>query len=145
MDNDQAPSRPAPLRFTSIDLSILVWKQRAGEFGLDRDRIVLAGHSAGAHLAASILAGIGGENAAQLPARALLISGVFDLAPIAASYVNDAVGLGAADIAGLSPLHRRPLKDLPVRLLIGSEETEAFQAQTSALQRRVEGRPVAQN
>ena len=114
-------------------LALCTLTRRAGEFGLDRDRIVLAGHSAGAHLAASILAGIGGENAAQLPARALLISGVFDLAPIAASYVNDAVGLGAADIAGLSPLHRRPLKDLPVRLLIGSEETEAFQAQTSAL------------
>ena len=114
-------------------LALSTLARRAGEFGLDQDRIILAGHSAGAHLAAAILVGMGREDAAQLPAKALLISGVYDLAPIAASYVNDAVGLDAADVAGLSPLYGRPLKDLPVQLLIGSEETEAFQAQTRAL------------
>ena len=114
-------------------LALCTLARRAGEFGLDQDRIILAGHSAGAHLAAAILAGMGGENAAHLPAKAVLISGVYDLAPIAASYVNDAVDLDAADIARLSPLYGRPLKDLPVQLLIGSEETEAFHAQTSAL------------
>lgn len=116
---------------TALALSTLA--RRAGEFGLDRDRIVLAGHSAGAHLTAAILSGMGGEDAAQLPARAVLISGVYDLAPIAASYVNDAVGLDAADIGGLSPLYRRPLEDVPVHLLIGSEESDAFHAHTSAL------------
>ena len=116
---------------TALALSTLA--RRAGELGLDRDRLVLAGHSAGAHLTASILVGMGGEEAAHLPARAVLISGVYDLAPIAASYVNDAVGLDAADIPGLSPLYRRPLKDVPVHLLIGSEESDAFHAQTNAL------------
>lgn len=114
-------------------LAVSTLERRAGEFGLDRDRIVLAGHSAGAHLVAAILVGMGGAGAAQVPARAVLISGVYDLAPIVASYVNDAIGLDVADIARLSPLHRRPLKDLPVQLLIGSEETEAFHAQTNAL------------
>ncbi|MYH94821.1 MAG: alpha/beta hydrolase, partial [Acidimicrobiaceae bacterium] len=52
---------------TALALSTLA--RRAGEFGLDRDRIVLAGHSAGAHLSAAILSGMGGEDAAQLPAR----------------------------------------------------------------------------
>ena len=114
-------------------LAVSTLARRAGEFGLDRDRIVLVGHSAGAHLVAAILTGMGGEDAARLPAKAVLISGVYDLAPIAASYVNEAVGLGGADIAGLSPLYRRTLKDLPVRLLIGSKETETFHAQTRAL------------
>jgi arylformamidase len=50
-----------------------------------------------------------------------------------AAGVNDAVGLNSADVARLSPLHRRPLNDLPVRLLIGSAEPDAFQAQTGAL------------
>ncbi len=114
-------------------LALSTIARRAGELGLDRDRIVLAGHSAGAHLAAAILTGMGGRHADQLAARAVLISGVYDLAPIAASYVNHALGLDPADIAARSPLHRRPLKDLPVRLLIGSEETEAFHAQTDGL------------
>lgn len=114
-------------------LALSTLARRAGEFGLDRDRIVVAGHSAGAHLTAAILSGMGGEDAAQLPARAVLISGVYDLAPVAASYVNDAVGLDAADIRGLSPLYRRPLKDVPVHLLIGAGESDAFHAQTDAL------------
>ena len=114
-------------------LAVATLARRAGEFGLDRDRMVLAGHSAGAHLTAALLAGMGGEHASQVPSRAVLISGVYDLAPIAASCVNDAVGLDAADIAELSPLYRRPLKDLPIQLLIGSAETEAFHAQTDAL------------
>ena len=114
-------------------LALSMLARRAGEFGLDQDRIVLAGHSAGAHLAAAVLAGMGSEDAARLPARAVLISGVYDLAPVAASYVNDAVGLDSADIDRLSPLHGRPLKDLPLWLLIGSEETEAFRVQTEAL------------
>ena len=116
---------------TALALSTLA--RRAGEFGIDRDRIVLAGHSAGAHLTAAILSGMGGEEAVQLPARALLISGVYDLSPIAASYVNDAVGLDAADIPALSPLYRRPLRDVAVRLLIGGDESDAFHAQTNAL------------
>ena len=114
-------------------LAVSTLARRAHEFGLDRDRIVLAGHSAGAHLTAAILSGMGGEDAAQVPARAVLISGVYDLAPVAASYVNDAVGLVAADVPGLSPLYRRPLRDVAVHLLIGAEESEAFHAQTDAL------------
>ena len=116
-----------------VALAVATLARRAGEFGLDRSRMVLAGHSAGAQLTAALLAGMGGEHAAQVPTRALLISGVYDLAPIAASYVNDAVGLDAADITALSPLYGRPVRDLPVRLLIGSTEPDAFQAQTSAL------------
>ncbi len=114
-------------------LALSTLASRAAEFGLDRDRFVLAGHSAGAHLTAAVLTGMGGEHAAQVPVRALLVSGVYDLAPIAASYVNNAVGMDAADVARLSPIHRQPLKDLPVRLLIGSAEPDAFQAQTEAL------------
>ena len=114
-------------------LALSTLASSADEFGLDRNRFVLAGHSAGAHLAAALLVGLGGEHVARLPARAVLVSGVYDLAPIAASYVNDTVGMDATDVVRLSPLHRRPLNDLPVRLLIGSAEPDAFQAQTEAL------------
>jgi arylformamidase len=105
----------------------------AAAFGIDPNRIVLSGHSAGGHLTAAILAGMGGTRAASIPAGAVPISGVYDLAPIAASYVNDLAGIDAAEIADLSPLFARPVHDIPVHLLIGGDEPEAFQVQTTAL------------
>jgi arylformamidase len=101
---------------------------------LDPSRIVLAGHSAGAHLAAAVLAGMGGAAAANGIAGVVLVSGVYDLAPVAASYVNDLARIEEAEIGPLSPLFSRPAHDVPVHILIGADEPDAFQQQSDALQ-----------
>lgn len=108
-------------------------RAHAGDYGIDPDRIVLAGHSAGAHLAASVLAGLAGEDLPAALAGYVLISGVYDLAPVAASYVNDAVGMTSADVEALSPLLYLPAADRPVHLMIGADEPEAFRRQSDAL------------
>jgi len=80
--------------------------------------IVLAGWSAGAHLAALHL---------RHPAVAavLAISGVYDLAPIRETYLNDKLGLADDAIETLSPL-RLPVTAKPMTLTYGSRELPAL-------------------
>lgn len=105
----------------------------AGSLRLDPTRLVLAGHSAGGHMAAAIVCGKAGAAAAQLVAGVALVSGVYDLAPVAASYVNDEVNMNAAEINRLSVLGSRPVRGIPVHIVVGADEPEAFIAQSRAL------------
>ena len=61
------------------------------------------------------------------------ISGVFELAPIAASYINDLARMSEAEVDLLSPLHKLPASGIPVHVLIGADEPEAFQIQSKVL------------
>ena len=61
-------------------------------------RPLVFGHSAGGHMAACMLS----EGRA---AAAVAISGVFDLAPLIPTSINQALGLDAAEAAALSPVH----------------------------------------
>lgn len=108
-------------------------KAEAKALGIDPNRIVLAGHSAGAHLAASVLADLMDRGAEDAVAGAVLISGVYELAPVAASYVNDLVGLSDEEVRQLSPLRALPKTDVPVHVLVGADEPEAFRVQSEAL------------
>src|SRR6266567_1220185 len=107
----------------------------AREYGGDPDRIIVAGHSAGGHLAAGLLSGDTGREHAAPCAGIVAISGVFDLAPIRASYVNDAVRMTQDEVAALSPVLRAPAYDVPVVLAVGSDETREFIRQTDILAR----------
>lgn len=63
-----------------------------------RTRPVVFGHSAGGHMAACMLS----EGRAG---AAVAISGIFDLAPLIQTSLNDALGLDAREAAALSPVH----------------------------------------
>lgn len=91
-----------------------------------RGRLALAaGHSAGGHLAAMLLAD--GLVPAGLP-----ISGLFDLAPLLSTSINGALGLDGAAAHALSPLFRpRPLGRL--HAVVGGEEGAEYLTQTSRL------------
>ncbi|MEZ5294054.1 MAG: alpha/beta hydrolase [Vicinamibacterales bacterium] len=107
--------------------------RESGPLELEGAPLVLSGHSAGGHLAAAVACGMGGGEASHAVAGLVLVSGVYDLAPIAASYVNDRVGLDAAEIEALSPLTAAPVGDIPVHVLVGADEPEAFLRQSDAL------------
>lgn len=107
----------------------------AAELGFDSRRIVVAGSSAGAHLAAMCcLRGWPGDAdlPAGLPAAAVLVSGVYELTPLVGTSINGALGLTLESAAQVSPI-RFDLTDFPSALVCWGEiETEAFKAQSRA-------------
>jgi arylformamidase len=102
----------------------------AGNFA--RSRIYVAGHSAGGHLAAELLAT--DWQARGLPADALkgatAISGVYDLAPLIETSINDALGLDRDSARRFSPLFRPPRQDAALNVAVGADETDEFLRQS---------------
>jgi len=106
----------------------------ADDLGIDRRRIVVGGSSAGGHLAAA-LAMPGWQVAFALPAdavrAALPISGLFELAPIAASHVQEWMALTADEVMGLSPARSIPGTARSL-VALAEAETAGFQRQSAA-------------
>ena len=106
---------------------------QAEELGFDARRIVVAGSSAGAHLAAMCcLRGWPGDAdlPAGLPAAAVLVSGVYELPPLVGTAINEALALTPEIAAHVSPI-RLDLAGFPPALVCWGEiETEVFKAQS---------------
>lgn len=116
----------------------LYWN--ADKLRVDPERIVIAGHSAGAHLTAMMMAARWPEYESGLPADlvkgALVISGLFDLEPlIDASFVNVDLKLDALRAQRLSPASMPPATTSPLVTAVGAEESSEFKRQTRLLAR----------
>lgn len=102
-------------------------REHAADLNADPDRVVVAGSSAGAHLAAMVLTRLGGL------AGAVLLSGVYDLAPIRHTSVDAALALTDDDVRALSPIDLAPLAPTPLVVAVGEIETSEFHRQSVAL------------
>lgn len=98
--------------------------KNADQFGFRRENICVGGWSAGGHLAAL---------ASELPTvrGALVISGIFDLEPIALSYINGPLRLDRDEIKTLSPLQRLRGGAAPQTLAVGGNELSELQRQSA--------------
>ncbi|GEL43248.1 hypothetical protein MEX01_38390 [Methylorubrum extorquens] len=88
-------------------------------------RLVVAGWSAGGHLAA-LMATL----AADTVDAALAVSGIFDLEPIAGTALNDVLRLTDGEVAELSPIHRLAPDGPPVSVIYGGAELPELRRQS---------------
>ena len=116
-------------------LRAMAWLyHHAPELGIDRRRIVVAGHSAGAHLAAMMLAADWPLMAGDLPRDMLCgvvcISGLYELQPLArAPFLQEDLRLDKAGAQLVSPVGYRPGHSIPLITAVGGEESAEFQRQ----------------
>lgn len=122
----------------------LAWVYRhIAAHGGDRDRITVAGHSAGGHLAAMMLAcewtRVGADLPVSLVKNALSVSGLHDLEPVMHTpFLKDALRLTPIQVKKASPalLPAPPLRDGRGQLhaMVGADESSEFLRQNRLIQ-----------
>ena len=104
---------------------------RADRLGFDAGNIVAAGSSAGAYLAAAC------ADAAPAPLRGIVpVSGIYDVAPLIGTSINDALGLDDATAAAVDLL-TTARRFCPAVVAWGEIETSEFKRQSRAFAARL--------
>ena len=126
----------------------LAWVHRhAHEYGGNASRIVVAGHSAGGHLASMMLGCRWTEVHPSLPAdlvqSALSISGIYEMEPLRRTpFLAADLGLTAASALRLSPAWMPPPAGR-LAVVVGGEESEEFHRQARLIRRNWAAKVVA--
>ncbi|MBN8954584.1 arylformamidase [Rhizobium sp. WW_1] len=111
-----------------------LWRN-ADRYGIDRDRIHIGGSSAGGHLTGMLLAGGWHQDFGvpeNLVKSALPMSGLFELAPLAASFPQEWLSLDEQQIDSLSPIRHLPRRGCPVLVAWAEKEAPGFKRQSAA-------------
>jgi arylformamidase len=107
-----------------MHLALTYLAKHAQELGFDQERLLVTGWSAGGHLTAMAAT----HDACR---GAVPISGIFDLEPIALSYLDEKLGLDPTEVATLSPLRVLPDRLPPLRVIVGGDELPEIKRQSA--------------
>lgn len=108
-------------------------KKNVAELNGDPDQMYIAGHSAGAHLAAMLMTTEYQKNDAVSIKGIYALSGLFNLLPIQLSKINKALQMDKTMATSSSPTYFTPVKSSSLLLAVGSKETEEFKDQSKEL------------
>lgn len=111
------------------------WLERYGAQHGAPAPLVIAGHSAGGHLAAMMFATdwrpFGIE---RTPFTGVLtLSGLHDLAPLTLTSINADLRLDADEARRMSPVNYAPVADAPLAIAVGADETSEYLRQARLL------------
>jgi arylformamidase len=121
---DLCPNVPLATVVDQARQALLWTRKQAAQLNGDPERIFVAGNSAGAHLAAMLLAEDWSRHGLARPpiAGAVLVTGIYDLRPVLRIQVNDDTRLKPDEAAGLSPQFL-PMRDPPPSIVaVGGDE-----------------------
>ncbi len=122
----------------NVAIGDIVGQMRAATIALWRHTgrpVIAAGHSAGGHLAACLLATDWTQQGApkqRVPA-ACAISGLFDLRPLIETPLNGALRLDEAEAVRQSPLFWAPPEGLTLDAVVGGGESAEYHRQSRAI------------
>ena len=123
------------------NLLAIAWLWHHGvRYGVNPGRLYVAGHSAGGHLTAMMLAARWNTYMPELPYNlvkgGLAISGVYDLEPLAhAPFVNQDLKLDQEQARRLSPVAIPPATTAPLYTAVGGDESDEFKRQNALIAR----------
>jgi len=114
----------------NVRIGDIVDQMRAASAALHRETsapVIVAGHSAGGHLAACLLATEAHATAAYA------ISGLFELAPLISTSLNAALRLDAREAEAFSPLAWRAPKGKRLDAIVGGDESAEYLRQSKVI------------
>ena len=106
----------------------------ADRYGGNPRLLHLAGHSAGGHLIAMMLATEWNDYGADVEKNiysACSLSGLFELEPIRLTYLNEKLGMSKEDIGTLSPIYLKPTSPIPFLAAVGGLESVEYHDQST--------------
>jgi arylformamidase len=134
LDYTLAPDATVDEIVVEVRQALTTIYNRADDLNIDADRIVVAGSSAGAHLAA--MASLD-PTSDWRPAGLVLLSGIYELEPLIATTINDALRLDVAAANRNSPARIKIADAPPTIVAWGSVETDQFKRQSHFFGRRL--------
>lgn len=121
------------------NLLAIAWLWHFGaRYGVNPGRLYVAGHSAGGHLTAMMLAARWNDYLPELPHNlvkgGLAISGIYDLEPLVhAPFVNQDLRLDRTLARRLSPVGMPPATTAPLYTAVGGDESDEFKRQNALI------------